>query len=205
MSNVPPPPPPGDGFPPPPQQGGGFTPPPPPAGGFAPPAQGGYTPYGQAGVGGERASFGARLGAYIIDWLIIGAMSLPGYLYLVTGPKEIKECDDSISDFSGQLCEVPKGSTWAIALLLFLAAFIGAMAYTGILGGRGATVGQRSLGLRLVDQNTGQPIGTGRAIGRYFASILSAIPCYLGYLWMLWDDQKQTWHDKMTSSVVVRG
>ncbi|MFM8387932.1 MAG: RDD family protein, partial [Actinomycetota bacterium] len=24
----------------------------------------------------------------------------------------------------------------------------------------------------------------------------------LGYLWMLWDSEKQTWHDKMVSSVV---
>jgi hypothetical protein len=28
--------------------------------------------------------------------------------------------------------------------------------------------------------------------------------CYLGYLWMLWDDQKQTWHDKIVDSAVIR-
>ncbi len=26
----------------------------------------------------------------------------------------------------------------------------------------------------------------------------------LGYLWMLWDDDKQTWHDKMVRSIVVK-
>jgi len=27
---------------------------------------------------------------------------------------------------------------------------------------------------------------------------------YLGYLWMLWDDKQQTWHDKVVGSIVVR-
>ena len=144
MSNVPPPPPPGGGFPPPPEPGGGFTPPPPPAGGFGTPPQpqqGGYAPYGQqpmgTGYGPERVGFGPRLGAFIIDWLIIGAMSLPGYLYLLTGAKEIEQCSDSISEFNGQLCEVPTGGTWAIASILWLAAFVGVLAYVGILGRQG--------------------------------------------------------------------
>jgi uncharacterized RDD family membrane protein YckC len=25
----------------------------------------------------------------------------------------------------------------------------------------------------------------------------------LGYLWMLWDSEKQTWHDKAANAVVV--
>jgi uncharacterized RDD family membrane protein YckC len=55
----------------------------------------------------------------------------------------------------------------------------------------------------VVDVRTGTPIGVGRAIGRYFAKILSAIPCGLGYFWMLWDPNKQTWHDKIVGSYVV--
>ena len=27
--------------------------------------------------------------------------------------------------------------------------------------------------------------------------------CYLGYFWMLWDGEKQTWHDKLATTVVV--
>jgi uncharacterized RDD family membrane protein YckC len=27
--------------------------------------------------------------------------------------------------------------------------------------------------------------------------------CFLGYLWMLWDDKNQTWHDKVVNSVVI--
>ena len=70
-------------------------------------------------------------------------------------------------------------------------------------GRTGQTVGKRALGVRVLDARTGTPIGVGRAIGRHFGKIISAIPCGLGYLWMLWDPNKQTWHDKMVGSYVV--
>ena len=34
--------------------------------------------------------------------------------------------------------------------------------------------------------------------------IVSAIPLFLGYFWMLWDKEKQCWHDKIASDVVVK-
>jgi uncharacterized RDD family membrane protein YckC len=66
----------------------------------------------------------------------------------------------------------------------------------------GQTVGKRAMGIRVVTE-AGGPLGHGLATGRYFARWLSAIPCALGYFWMLWDDQKQTWHDKLVHSYVV--
>ena len=44
---------------------------------------------------------------------------------------------------------------------------------------------------------------TGRAFIRYIGRIVSAIPLLLGYFWMLWDNEKQTWHDKFAGAVVV--
>ena len=32
---------------------------------------------------------------------------------------------------------------------------------------------------------------------------VSAIACLLGYFWMLWDKEMQTWHDKFATDVVV--
>jgi uncharacterized RDD family membrane protein YckC len=55
-----------------------------------------------------------------------------------------------------------------------------------------------------VRDNLGQPIGYGRAALRWLVSIVSAIVLLLGYLWMLWDSKKQTWHDKAAGSVPVR-
>lgn len=216
MSNVPPPPP-GEGTPPPPPGGGAPPPPPgsgtPPPGGAAPPPPppGGGTPppgapmgYGQpmAGTMPAMANFGQRLGGYIIDGIITGAMAIPAYIALFTGPTEIEPCTGASFE-PGALCEVPKDSTIILFLVLLLAGFIGGLAYWGIMEGRGQTVGKKVLNIRTVDMRTGQPIGTGRAIGRFFARIISGLLCGLGYLWMLWDDQSQCWHDKIVSTYVV--
>ena len=70
-------------------------------------------------------------------------------------------------------------------------------------GPTGQTPGKKILNIRVVDMNGGGSIGYGRATVRYLVKIVSGIPFYLGYLWMLWDSEKQTWHDKMAGSVVV--
>jgi uncharacterized RDD family membrane protein YckC len=154
--------------------------------------------------GGQLAGFGVRLGAALIDGLIVAAFNIPAWIALQVGPTKIDDCPSSVSENPLDLCEVPTGGTWAMAIALYLAAFIAAVVYFSVMEGKGATVGKKALGIRVADVNTGQAIGTGRGVGRYFGRIVSAIPCYLGFLWMLWDDKNQTWHDKMVSSVVVR-
>ena len=61
------------------------------------------------------------------------------------------------------------------------------------------------LGIRVVDvrDRIGEPIGYGRAALRWLVSIVSALVFLLGYLWMLWDSKKQTWHDKAAGSVPI--
>jgi uncharacterized RDD family membrane protein YckC len=70
-------------------------------------------------------------------------------------------------------------------------------------GSSGATLGKKAMGIRVIDQNVGGSIGYGRALIRWIGRIVSAIPCLLGYFWMLWDNNKQTWHDKFANSIVV--
>ena len=134
-----------------------------------------YPPASQSSpVGGPRASFGLRLVAAIIDGIIVGV----------------------VGTVVGLIVRNELGGLLSLAL---------GVAYYGWLEGStsGQTVGKRMLGIRVYDLRQGGPIGTGRAIGRYFARIVSAIPCLLGYFWMLWDTEKQTWHDKLVGSVVV--
>jgi len=125
------------------------------------------------GASGARASFGQRLAAAIIDAIIVGI------------PAGILEVE-------------LRGVGYVLALAL-------GIAYYGWLEGSpsGQTVGKRVMNIRVYDFRAGGPIGTGRGVGRYFARILSAIPCLLGYWWMLWDKEKQCWHDKLVGSVVV--
>jgi uncharacterized RDD family membrane protein YckC len=67
----------------------------------------------------------------------------------------------------------------------------------------GQTIGKRALGIRVIDFRAGGPIGFARGLGRTAARILSGLLCHLGYFWMLWDGERQTWHDKLATTVVV--
>ncbi len=76
--------------------------------------------------------------------------------------------------------------------------------FTLLIGNRrGQTVGQMAMGVRVIDFNTGGPIGYGRAFVRWLVAIVSALALFIGYLWMLWDKEKQCWHDKAANDVVV--
>src|SRR5436305_1558864 len=123
---------------------------------------------------GPRASFFRRLGAALIDSILVGIVI--GVLEAIVGR--------------------------GLGGLVGLAVAIG---YYGWLEGSpsGQTIGKRALGIRVYDFRAGGPIGTSRGILRYFGRILSTIPIFLGYFWMLWDPEKQTWHDKIAGSVVV--
>lgn len=68
----------------------------------------------------------------------------------------------------------------------------------------GQTIGQLAVGIRLVNAADGGQVAPGAAILRWAMSYVSGIPLLLGYLWMLWDPQRQTWHDKVASTYVVK-
>jgi uncharacterized RDD family membrane protein YckC len=70
-------------------------------------------------------------------------------------------------------------------------------------GRTGWSVGKRTLGIRLLEESTGRPLGTWRTFARNLAHVLDALPCYLGYLWPLWDTRRQTFADKLVGTVVV--
>jgi uncharacterized RDD family membrane protein YckC len=150
----------------------------PPATGAQPPAaQPAWTPQGPSG---PRAGFGRRLVAFIVDGLVLTV----AFLVLFGIGAAISE---------------------GLGVFMLFVALAGGLAYYIVFEGgpTGQTLGKRALAIRVVDQNTGGPIGYGRGAIRLVARYLSQLPCYLGYLWMLWDKEKQTWHDKLSTSVVV--
>ncbi len=69
---------------------------------------------------------------------------------------------------------------------------------------RSATPGKMLMHLTIVDAVTGRKPSTGQFIGRYCAYYLSALPVFLGFLWVAWDSRKQGWHDKLAGTVVVK-
>jgi uncharacterized RDD family membrane protein YckC len=84
-----------------------------------------------------------------------------------------------------------------------LTLLIGIGYYTYFHGSTGQTPGDAALSIRVIDKDGGGSIGYGRAFVRWLVSIISGAVLLLGYLWMLWDSEKQCWHDKAANSLVV--
>jgi len=162
-------------------------------------------------VGGERAGFGTRLGAWLLDGLLYGLLAMvfvvPGVVLMASA---FSDCDwiETSEDSWEVFCPPgePNGGAIAAGIVLIVIGILVVMfLYVRAMGRTGQTWGARIVGVKVVDERTGSPIGFGRALGRsLFASVISANVFYLGYLWMLWDDKKQTWQDKVVNSVVVK-
>jgi uncharacterized RDD family membrane protein YckC len=91
-----------------------------------------------------------------------------------------------------------------LGTLLYLVA-LGWAIYNKVLEGQtGQSYGKKVAGTKLVLASTGQPVGVGLAIGRYFVHIIDGLPCYLGYLWPLWDSKRQTFADKILNTYVLK-
>jgi uncharacterized RDD family membrane protein YckC len=128
---------------------------------------------GASGPSGPRAGFGVRFLALLIDSVIVGVVGL--VLRLALG---------------------------VVGIVLQLVLSIGYYVY---LEGSpsGQTIGKRAMNIRVVDFLTGGPLGPSKAFIRWIGRLVSGFVCLLGYFWMLWDQEKQTWHDKLAGTVVV--
>jgi uncharacterized RDD family membrane protein YckC len=81
---------------------------------------------------------------------------------------------------------------------------IGIGYYCGMLVARGQTLGKMALGIRVVARDGGNPSFGTAFLREIIGKLVSGIPLCLGYLWMLWDPEQQTWHDKMAGTHVER-
>lgn len=187
-----------------------------------PPQQGyGYpqqaAPYGQPGMPGMPgmglptgyASWGARLCALLIDGLIVGLV--PGILYGIAAVMAASSASSVTScaydDYQCRADAASAGPPAFAVILIVLAALAGMVAGIFMLvkeGNTGQTVGKKAMSIRLVREDTGQPLGFGMAFVRRLAHFLDSIACYIGWLWPLWDDKGQTFADKAVGSVVVK-
>ena len=97
------------------------------------------------------------------------------------------------------------GGAIGVLLILFewLYGLVGWVFFAIQVGNTGASPGMRIVGLKCVGIQTGQPIGAGMGVVRAIAHFVDGIICYVGYLWPLWDAQKQTLADKIMKTVVI--
>lgn len=67
----------------------------------------------------------------------------------------------------------------------------------------GQTLGMRSWRIRVVDAN-GDPIAWPLATKRYFSALLSWAALGLGFVWILFDRDGCSWHDRLSGSYLVK-
>jgi uncharacterized RDD family membrane protein YckC len=135
------------------------------------------------------ASWGQRFGAWLLDSIIV--------LGSIWGPSTAVAF--AVEDAASGI------------LLFFVLAVLSPLYYAFLHAGkRGQTLGKRALGIAVRNHKTLGRISLGRSLARaYLVAILwamswSIIPLILDSLWPLWDAKRQTWHDKVAASVVVR-
>lgn len=69
---------------------------------------------------------------------------------------------------------------------------------------KSASLGRMIMSLRVVNKNTGVKLGFGYMLFRdMIGRNISIFVLLLGVVWLLFDEHKQGWHDKMVSSVVI--
>jgi len=150
------------------------------------------------------ASFSKRSWAVFIDSLIIGSISilfsLPTYISF------FKNFASSIASGSGSEYLVPQTGTSNLifTILSIIGTIIGIIYPIYFIGKFGATPGKKAMKIKVVEVNSNQNPGYLKAflretIGKFISSLIF----FVGYLWVIWDKDKQAWHDKIAGTVVV--
>lgn len=136
----------------------------------------------------EYAGFWVRVGATLIDTLIVVCVTLP-LLIAIYGRSYF---DDS-------------GERLVAGLADFLISWVApAVAVIAFWLYKQATPGKMAISAKVVDARTGSTLSPGQAIGRYLAYYLALLPLGLGLFWIAFDPKKQGWHDKLAGTVVIR-
>ncbi len=124
----------------------------------------------------EYAGFGRRAAAFLLDGLLFGVL-----LGLLLAPLSGLAMADVLN------------------YVLPLAITVGLWHWLG------GTPGKLLMECQVVDARDHGPLSLARGVVRYLGYLLSLMPLGLGFLWMLLDPRRQTWHDKLAGSLVLVG
>ena len=141
---------------------------------------------GDIGQAYEYAGFWIRVGAALIDTILMAVIIFP-ILSMIYGTEYWGNSAIVIGTWDFLLNYVFP----AIAVILF-------WVY------KSATPGKMLFGIKIVDEKSGGKLATWQLIVRYLGYYVSAIPLCLGLIWVGIDKRKQGWHDKIAGTLVVK-
>lgn len=143
------------------------------------------------------ASLIRRLAAMFYDFLLCVAMLMVIGLIYQQGILRLFHSSEELMAMS-QAGALDNDPILASLLLVSLFAF-----FAKFWTHNGQTLGMQVWGVRIQNRD-GSAIDLWQALLRFFIAIGSWLCFGLGYLWMLWDKDRCTWHDRYSESVVVQ-
>jgi len=138
--------------------------------------------------GSENAGFGIRLGAYLLDSMILGVIvMLPaGFIIKIVAGKA-------------------PGLLLPLSILIFLLVMAVSVAYLVIpWAGSGATPGKKILHLQITRDDGPAPLGYGKALLRILGYAISSLILGIGFLMALFTPDKKALHDMIAGTRVIR-
>ncbi|MXX92179.1 MAG: RDD family protein [Chloroflexi bacterium] len=127
----------------------------------------------------EIASVGQRFGAFLVDFVISVLVGVVGLIAASAIGGDVNVVNFLVSI-----------GYWIVVLVM--------------VATRGQSPGKIAIGIKIV-KTDGRPIGFGTTLLReVIGKIISSIIILLGYIWILFDGQRQGWHDKIASTYVVK-
>ena len=145
----------------------------------------------------DYAVWGKRVGAMLIDYI-------PTYVGLIIFCVGYVLWIVSIAQSTGSTVDLTGG---AVPMIVGTAIMLAGMVWTVynrwfVAGRTGQSLGKRVTHIKLLSELTDAPIGPMNAFIRDLVHILDGF-AYVGYLWPLWDEKRQTFADKIMRTIVV--
>lgn len=162
------------------------------------------------------AGFWRRFVAYLIDELLIGAVTfiilLPVYIIFGLGVFAFDNFDGYENFSNATFTQYYDDDVKAGFIVAFIFVILLIVAFSIILqwlyfalmesSKKQATLGKMALGIKVTDLQ-GNRISFGRATGRYFGKILSGLILNIGYIMAAFTEKKQALHDMMANCLVI--
>ena len=140
---------------------------------------------------GEYAGFISRLIAFGIDVAIV-TVSLLALTWLLSAALSLFNLEQTYTMETLRAIAIS-----GLAALLFTATY-----YIFFWTLAGQTPGKTLMGLRIVTVD-GKPLTFGRSVRRFLGYIVSMFAFWLGFVWILVDNRRQGWHDKIAGTFVI--
>jgi uncharacterized RDD family membrane protein YckC len=153
-------------------------------------------------LAGQYAGFVSRAVGFILDYAIIGVIViaagvLANWLFGFFSI-DLSACaaSTSITSFGTMAC---LGGRW---FLVIFALVFGPLYFVFFWMLTGQTIGQRLMGLRVVRLN-GRRVGFWLSLVRWIGYQICVFTLGIGFLWVLVDNRRMGWHDKVARTCVV--